>query len=71
MSMHFLFSKFTQDRAIKNAGFRKNNFVWLVDLLIVYLLREGSLWLHMILIGRPFSTSKFIVSKARSAKNKH
>ena len=31
------------------------------------LLREGSLWLHMMRIGRPFTTSKFIVSRARSA----
>lgn len=29
--------------------------------------RDGSRWLHMIRIGRPRSTSKFIVSKARSA----
>jgi len=33
-------------------------------------LREGSLCDHIILIGRPFSTSKFIVSNARSAKIK-
>lgn len=30
-------------------------------------LREGSLWDHMILIGFPFTTSKFMVSKALSA----
>lgn len=30
-------------------------------------LREGSLWDHMILIGFPFTTSKFMVSRALSA----
>lgn len=30
-------------------------------------LREGSLWDHMILIGFPLTTSKFMVSKALSA----
>ena len=30
-------------------------------------LREGSLWDHMILIGFPLTTSKFIVSRALSA----
>jgi len=30
-------------------------------------LREGSLWDHIILIGRPLRISKFMVSKARSA----
>lgn len=30
-------------------------------------LSEGSLWDHMILIGFPFTTSKFMVSKALSA----
>lgn len=30
-------------------------------------LREGSRWDHMILIGFPLTTSKFMVSKARSA----
>jgi len=30
-------------------------------------LNDGSLWDHIILIGRPLSISKFIVSKARSA----
>ena len=30
-------------------------------------LRLGSRWLHMMRMGRPFNTSKFIVSKARSA----
>lgn len=29
--------------------------------------REGSLWDHMIRIGFPLTTSKFMVSKARSA----
>jgi hypothetical protein len=33
-----------------------------------YLRRDGSRWLHMILMGRPFSTSKFIVSRALSAE---
>ena len=32
--------------------------------------REGSRWLHMIRMGRPLSTSKFIVSRARSAGSK-
>ena len=30
--------------------------------------RLGSRWLHIIRMGRPFKTSKFIVSKARSAE---
>ena len=33
--------------------------------------RLGSRWLHMIRIGRPFKTSKFIVSRARSAAKKN
>jgi hypothetical protein len=31
---------------------------------------EGSLWDHIIRIGRPLIVSKFIVSKARSAEKK-
>ena len=43
---------------------RKRKLIWSPYL------REGSRWDHMMRMARPFKTSKFIVSRARSARRK-